>query len=171
MEVKRAATLVAPDLMAEIRDGFALSLDGIHGESHWARVCENGLLLAERTGADPQVVEFFAYLHDSQRLNDGADREHGQRAADYVRALGPRLAPLSESQIETLAYACHYHTAGLIEAELTVQVCWDADRLDLGRVGITPHPARLCTPAAREPEVIEWALRRSWGLSERPRQP
>ena len=162
MRVKGMATIVAPDLLAEIREGFALSLQGIHGERHWARVRENGLFLAERTGADPQVVEFFAYLHDSKRLSDGADWEHGRRAADYVRALGPRLAPLSESQIELLAHACHYHTAGLTEAELTVQVCWDADRLDLGRVGITPRPSRLCTPAAREPEVIEWALRRSW---------
>jgi uncharacterized protein len=31
----------------------------------------------------------------------------------------------------------------------TLQACWDADRLDVGRVGIAPKPHRLCTEAAR----------------------
>ena len=42
-----------------------------------------------------------------------------------------------------------------------MQVCWDADRLDLGRVGYMPHPSRLCTPAARDAELIRWAYERS----------
>ena len=53
------------------------------------------------------------------------------------------------------------HTKGLLEANITVQTCWDADRLDLGRVGIVPDPARLCTAAAREPTMREWAYERS----------
>ena len=40
---------------------------------------------------------------------------------------------------------------------MTIQTCWDADRLDLGRVGMMLHPARLCTEAARDPEVLKWA--------------
>jgi uncharacterized protein len=40
---------------------------------------------------------------------------------------------------------------------VTIQTCWDADRLDLGRVGVTPHPSRLCTEVARRPEILEWA--------------
>ena len=156
--------MISQELLSEIRQGFALSLDGVHGEVHWARVRENGLYLATMTGADPEIVELFAYLHDSKRLNDGADREHGWRAAEYIRRLSPALLPLSEAGVELLAYACHYHTAGLTEADVTVGVCWDADRLDLGRVGIEPEARYLCTPAARDPTVIEWALRRSWGV-------
>ena len=38
---------------------------------------------------------------------------------------------------------------------------WDADRLDLGRVGIRPAPKRLCTDAARAPEVVLAAYVRS----------
>ena len=37
--------MISSDLLAAIRRGFALPLDGIHGEAHWARVCENGLRL------------------------------------------------------------------------------------------------------------------------------
>jgi uncharacterized protein len=29
--------------------------------------------------------------------------------------------------------------------------------LDLGRVGITPHPSQLCTAVAKRLETIKWA--------------
>ena len=144
----------------EIRQGFALPLDGIHGQAHWLRVRENGLRLSEQTGADPRLVELFAYLHDSRRLTDGRDPDHGARAAEFVRSLAVVLS-LSRPEVELLSYACAHHTQGLTEADVTAQTCWDADRLDLGRVGIRPNPRLLCTAAAREPAMIEWAYRRS----------
>jgi uncharacterized protein len=54
-----------------------------------------------------------------------------------------------------------YHTDGMVAADPTTQTCWDADRLDLGRVGIRPNAELLCTPAARAPQIIEWAWQRS----------
>ena len=45
--------------------------------------------------------------------------------------------------------------AGQTEADITIQTCWDADRLDLGRVWIIPDPDRLCTEPARDPALIE----------------
>ncbi len=47
------------------------------------------------------------------------------------------------------------HTDGLTDGDVTLQTCWDADRLDLGRVGITPDADLLCTDAARA--LIDWA--------------
>jgi uncharacterized protein len=41
--------------------------------------------------------------------------------------------------------------------DVTIRTCWDADRLDLGRVGITPHPEYLRTEVARRAETIAWA--------------
>jgi uncharacterized protein len=175
-------------LLAAIRAQYALSWDGIHGISHWERVCENGLRLAERTGAQVAVVECFAYLHDAKRLNDSRDPGHGSRGAELARALhcdeklsaaeklgGEQLGSVKEygivpqgavlglidEQVELLAFACTHHTEGLTEADVTVQTCWDADRLDLGRVGIVPNPERLCTPAARDPAILDWAWARS----------
>jgi uncharacterized protein len=49
----------------------------------------------------------------------------------------------------------------MLDGNITVQTCWDADRLDLGRVGTTPDPRYLCTAAAKQSDIIEWALRRS----------
>ncbi|MCX7203857.1 MAG: hypothetical protein NTV17_16805, partial [Burkholderiales bacterium] len=44
-----------------------------------------------------------------------------------------------------------------------VQLARDADRLDLARAGITPHPKRLCTDPARAPQTIEAAVRMAKG--------
>lgn len=155
--------MLSQDLLDLIRGGFALNLNGIHGEAHWTRVCENGMRLAEHTGADLQVIEYFAYLHDSKRQSDGWDRGHGQRAAEFVRSLSSSFFTLCEEKLELLLYACRHHSDGLTQADITVQTCWDADRLDLGRIGVRPKPRYLCTPAAREPAMIEWACQRSSG--------
>jgi uncharacterized protein len=55
------------------------------------------------------------------------------------------------------------HSDGHVRGDLTVQACWDADRLDLARAGITPHPKRLCTDPARAPQTIEAAVRMAKG--------
>ena len=77
--------------------------------------------------------------------------------ADYVATLRGTLVQLDDGDYDLLHQACRDHTSGLVDGDITVQVCWDADRLDLGRVGITPNPRRLCTDFARLPETIAWA--------------
>lgn len=144
------------DLVRMLRAQFALDWDGIHGIRHWERVRENGLRLASLTGARPRVVEIFALLHDSRRLNDGHDQGHGARAADFARTLA---LGLEAEDLDLLMAACRDHSEGLTDGDPTVTTCWDADRLDLGRVGREPQPHRLCTTAARD--LVEWAYARS----------
>ncbi len=154
-------TVLAPDLIAAIRVQYALPWRGIHGVAHWARVRETGLRLAARTGADHAVVELFAVLHDARRRNEGDDPGHGGRGAELAVAFRGTLIHLSDVEFALLRAACTDHTKGLIEADITIQTCWDADRLDLGRVGIVPDPARLCTAAAKEPAMRDWAYEQS----------
>jgi uncharacterized protein len=148
-------------LVRLLKAEFRLDWGGIHGVPHWARVRHNGLLLARETGARADVVECFALLHDSQRFHDGSDRGHGARAASFVRHIQGEWLSLDGEGLELLAYACEFHSAGLLDADVTVQTCWDADRLDLGRVGIRPDPNRLCTAAARDARMLEAAYARS----------
>ena len=69
---------------------------------------------------------------------------------------------MPDGEFSWLVAACEGDSDGLTEAaHVTVLTCWDADRLDLGRVGIRPKATRLCTSAARDPDVIEWAYQRS----------
>lgn len=156
-----APRIITRELIALIRREFVLDWTGIHGAPHWARVRSNGLRLAEITGARTDVVELFALLHDSQRKHDGHDPEHGKRAADFAMAIRGQVFSLDDQGLTFLVHACACHSDGFIEADVTVQTCWDADRLDLGRIGVAPDPEKLCTSAARDREMIEWALERS----------
>ena len=161
------ATLDRAGLLRFIRDQFRLDWHGIHGAAHWARVRMNGLAMAKVNGARQDVVELFALLHDSQRHHEGHDRRHGSRAADFVAGLNSDWFKLEPTGLEMLVYACRHHSDGLMEGDVTVQTCWDADRLDLARVGIWPDPDRLCTEAARDPAFLGRAIERSLRASGR----
>lgn len=168
-----------PAIMAEILAGYQLPVDGYHGVVHWARVLENGLQLADRTGADREVVTLFALFHDSRRVNEGRDDGHGLRGGEFAKSLRGTLVHLDDARFDLLFEACRLHTNGLTAGETTLQACWDADRLDLGRVGVTPRRDRLCTDAART--LLPWAHARavdgihpievltSWGVSPQSR--
>ena len=146
-------------LVSAIKGQYALPWQGIHGISHWARVWENGMRLAEATGARKDIVGYFALFHDARRFNEGRDHDHGQRGADLAAHWCGELFDLDDAAFDLLHYACGHHTDGLTEGDVSVQACWDADRLDLGRVGIRAAPHRLCTEAGRQ--SIKWATDRA----------
>ncbi len=164
MPEKPASQFETARLMTYLRTHFRLEWDGIHGSPHWGRVKRIGLKLAFVTGADPEVVSLFAFLHDSCRIHDGKDPEHGHRAALLVQRLHGDLFQLAPGQLDQLIVACAGHSGGQLIADSTVQTCWDADRLDLGRIGVRPDPQYLGTEAARGSEVREWAWEMSQGI-------
>ena len=156
-----ASSRVLRPLLQAIRDQYALPWWGLHGVPHWARVYENALRLLDRTRADREVLLYFALFHDAMRVNESWDEGHGRRGAEFAASLRGSYFDLTSHQFELLFFACAQHTEGLVEADPTVQICWDADRLDLARARILPHPDHLCCPTARQPEVIAWATDRS----------
>jgi uncharacterized protein len=109
----------------------------------------NGLYLAQDSGADTQVVSMFALFHDSCRFNDGFDHGHGERGGEYARQLRPVLDFLDEDAFEQLVFACTWHTDMTHHEDPTIHTCFDANRLDLGRVGIKPEAKYLNTSAAK----------------------
>lgn len=120
-----------------------------HGPAHWARVARNGRRLASSTrDCDLLVVEFFALFHDSMRENEFYDPRHGARGARLAEELGIRHK-LGDALFDTFVIACVGHDKGATTTDPTIGVCWDADRLDLPRVGITPDPEFLSTQAAK----------------------
>src|SRR5262245_31326729 len=140
---------------------FALDLRGIHGIRHWHRVRENGHRLARHTGANKELVELFAFLHDCCREDDDGDPGHGERAAEFARTLRGTILHLGDEDFALLYEAIRDHELGRTRGDVTVLSCWDADRLDLGRVGRRPNPQYLGTEFARQKSTIEWAYRRS----------
>ena len=83
-----AARLALEPLLTEVRARSTGIGSHIHGELHWRTVGANGLWLAEPLdGADSLVIFLFALLHDSMRINDFIDPEHGPRAAAFAGEL------------------------------------------------------------------------------------
>ena len=150
-------------------DEFPISPKGHHGTAHWMRVRANGLQLAAETGANPTVIELFALFHDSQRHNEHTDPDHGKRGAlNAVRYRELGAFKISDAELELVYNACRGHTdEDIADPCITIHTCWDADRLDLGRVGIVPDPRRLCTEVAKREKMISRAYANSMRWVER----
>ena len=115
----------------------------LHGEHHWQLVGWVGMARPRDSGVDPEVVFLFALFHDSMREHDGDDPGHGKRGAQLANELYGVHHFASVPQTDLLVYACNEHTGGELSDDPTIAVCWDADRLNLWRVGTEPDPAFL----------------------------
>jgi uncharacterized protein len=130
---------------------FRLGTETHHGPHHWRTVLRNGLYLCQHHSADEQVVRYFALFHDSCREDEYADPQHGPRGAKLAlefRETGH--FQLDDARMDLLVTACKIHNGAGPQTEPTLAVCLDADRLDLGRLGITPDPDLLSTSTARD---------------------
>lgn len=154
-------SMISQDLIQSILRRYALPLEGTHGVPHWGRVLENGRRLSETTGAQREIVELFAVFHDSGRINEGFDDGHGRRGSELAKELRGVAYELDDEAFGLLIKACDLHTEGYLDGDITLRTCWDADRLDLGRVGITPRAEKLCTEEAKDPGLLGWAFKRS----------
>ena len=159
-----AAGLV--DLAERVRP-WAKMDSRLHGPEHWARVAACGAALAEAMGLEAGArrgVQIFAWTHDLARVTDGNDPEHGLRGARLFRELAPGLFPrLGERERTWIEAAIRLHNKGMTAARAVdtgstglpheprrpliafVGCCWDADRLDLLRLGMMPRPDRMST--------------------------
>lgn len=138
-------------LIRHLADGFRLAPDSVHGPVHWLTVLRNGLHLASHHPCEVAVVRLFALIHDSCRYDEWSDPGHGPRAADLAEKLhADGCYHLSSPQLALLLTACRIHNGAGPQSDPTLGVCLDADRLDLGRVGITPDPALLSTGLAKD---------------------
>jgi uncharacterized protein len=138
----------------QVTRSFQCDRHSVHGPPHWRRVERNGLFIARRSGAVEQVVGLFAVFHDSRREHDGWDESHGARGAAFAASLRGVLFQLSDEHFELLDYACKWHAHGRLSDDPTIGACWDADRLDLGRVGIKPEASYMSTELARKMATV-----------------
>ncbi|MEW6617368.1 MAG: hypothetical protein AB1333_03030 [Patescibacteria group bacterium] len=137
---------------------YKLKLNSLHGKKHWSRVGKIGTYLSYYTGADCEVVFLFAYLHDIERNNENYDPEHGQRSAVFIEKLyNEKKIKISQNQLELLTFACQHHNNSDMKSDnVTIQTCWDADRLDLWRAGIIPDPSLLNTEFSKTENAINY---------------
>lgn len=137
------------ELLSYTIDNLIISPTSIHGPTHWKSVERYGLYLSQKTGADQNVVRLFAIFHDCKRMNDGIDEEHGLRGANFAKHLRNKYFRLNDKQFELLYQACKHHTDSIFHEDPTVGTCWDADRLDLRRIGTQPNVSFFSTEIAK----------------------
>jgi uncharacterized protein len=138
------------DLSQRVIAQFKGDIHSIHGLAHWRRVEQNGALLCSRTGADFIVVRLFALFHDACRADEGEDDGHGARGAVLAGSWRGKFFHLDDARFNLLEAACRNHTDGGVSPDITIGTCWDADRLDLGRVGLIPREEYMSTPFGKE---------------------
>jgi uncharacterized protein len=149
-----------PALVRAVMDAASNRDSLVHGPAHWRCVAWTGWELIEhQPNVDRATAFLFGLLHDAMRLSDGTDPQHGPRAAVLARRLNGTAFFLDDARLEVLCYACDHHTHGKLSADPTIGVCWDADRLNLWRIGVRPDVQFLSTERAKIPEVIRAASR------------
>ena len=140
--------MIAQRVLEVLKQESTFFNSSIHGIQHWQTVEHNGHYLAKFNEADKAVLSYFAYFHDCMRENEHQDKGHGPRGA--VFAMKHRdIIPLNDVQFKQLTDACKGHTYGTRPECITINTCWDADRLDLGRVGIDPDADYLHNEEAK----------------------
>ena len=159
--VPRVSEVVTQEFLDHVASIYKMDHFGFHGIEHWLRVLFNGRLIANAVMANVKVVELFCLLHDTQRQNEDFDPEHGLRAAQYAESARNVWFEVTDAEMWQLTEALAHHSSGQTFSHPTVQACWDADRLDLARVGTRPDPQYLCHSFSKRPDVIDAAIQRS----------
>lgn len=151
----RLSELDLDGLLAHVLANATNLSSRLHGENHWLRVTKVGLELTKQVpDCDLTVIFLFGLLHDTQRLCDGHDPQHGERASHFVQRMNNGVFLLADEQLKILAYALHEHDTGKISDDPTIGICWDADRLNLWRIGRVPRQPFLSTDPAKT-----WSMR------------
>lgn len=169
-EVMQGNRYLTPELIKMVVNQFRLPLSGVHGPSHWMRVRKNGLILADKTGANRNIVELFSLFHDSCRVTDDIDNEHGYRGGELAQHFfNVGALRCDEAELLVLKEACRGHSGGRAPKNSTIATCWDADRLDLPRVFVQVNPVLMCTEFGKNSEIINQAARRAqrWAYGRR----
>ena len=105
-----------------------------HDRGHVERVVRLARYIAVREGADVEVVEAAAELHDLARGEAGHARRGAERAREILRARGH-----PEEFIERVVHCIEAHSfsEGVEPRTLEAKVLSDADKLDaIGAIGV-----------------------------------
>lgn len=124
-----------------------------HGEDHVMRVLKIARYIAEREGANLEVVLKAAELHDSCRNEEN----HAVKSAEFARAVLKKQG-YGEEFIEAVAHAIEAHSfsGGIEPKTLEAKILSDADKIDaMGAIGV----ARAFMVAGEKGRKIEETLK------------
>jgi uncharacterized protein len=119
----------------------------IHGLPHLRQVAYVAARLAACEGADWMQAMVGGFLHDCARKDDGGGQEHAFESARVAKVVLGRH--YSNMDVQRLLYAISHHAGGSTTQDPLIGSIWDADRLDLVRLGAEIDQGLLSTVHAR----------------------
>jgi len=124
-------------MLRALRSVYKGDWHGYHGVRHWYNVRYTARYLQQfDPNKDYLVSDLFALFHDAGRVTDGRDPGHGVRGVQIAYRFRNKLFKCTDLQFARLEYACIHHSKGLLSDDIVIGACWNADRMDLPRVGI-----------------------------------
>lgn len=135
-----------------------IPIDSIHGYNHWKNVEKIGHYIADRNGADKKIISAFAFLHDIGKTVQFAEPGHGEKSVKIIKEIFKKeYLELNDEQYVKLLEAVSKHDKSDAKSDdITIQTCWDADRLDLPRVYILPDKNLLYTEVGKSEETFDY---------------
>lgn len=124
----------------------------IHGIPHLRRVAVTAGRIAASIGEDIESAVVAGFLHDCARNDDGGGTRHAHDSAVLAKKLLSMFYPHLDAI--RLYDAIAQHADGITTKDLLIACVWDADRLDLRRLGIEVNPDLLSTSIARRIVMI-----------------
>lgn len=118
--------------------GYYPANDSAHDFDHVLRVLTLALRLAHAAGADAEIVQAAALLHDIARPEEQATgADHALQGAARAREILAGRMPAEKVEAVVQAIACHRYRNALVPQTLEAKVLYDADKLDsIGAVGV-----------------------------------
>ena len=128
----------------------------IHGIPHLRRVAVTAGRIAASIGEDIESAVVAGFLHDCARNDDGGGTCHALDSAVLAKKLLSMFYP--HLDVVRLCDAIARHADGETTKDLLVACVWDADRLDLSRLGIEVNSDLLSTSVARRIVLIRRSI-------------
>src|SRR2546422_1114135 len=127
----------------EIADSYYPKRDWAHGRSHIERVVRTAVEIGKREGADLEIIELSAILHDifanEEKHTDVEGFRHEIEASKEARKILKRLG-LADKTVDAVCHCIESHRkrTGRIQPQTIEAKClFDADKLDcIGAIGI-----------------------------------
>lgn len=116
-----------------------LTYPGCHDMEHIQRVCDMALLLANNEGADTELVEVLAWLHEIEDYKFDRERkdEGGSKLLNWMLQNNMEESKANTLILEIKAISFNGGVENTVPATIEGKIVQDADRLDaLGAVGI-----------------------------------
>ena len=124
-----------------------LSKGRIHGVGHLRRVAYLAGRFAKVEDVCVKEAVIGGFLHDCARKDDRGGRTHAHESGDL--ALDIMLEHWPDVDLDKIYSAIYNHADGLTTDDHLTGCIWDADRIALTRLGITPDPKLLSTNVAK----------------------